>query len=80
MSKIVTLRLPDKTYELFRRFAEMDHRALSNFIETATTRYIEEIEYADAFEMQEINSNEALKKSMKKGLSDSANGRRRKVG
>ena len=80
MSKVVTLRLEDKTYELFRKFAEMDNRAISNFIETATSRYIEEIEYADEFEMEEINSNETLKKSIKKALTNTSGGRRRKVG
>ena len=79
MSKTVTIRLEDEKYELFKRCAEMDNRAISNFIETATSRYIEEIEYADEFEMAEINSNEDLKKSLKRGRTDVKKDRRRRV-
>ena len=41
MSKTVTLRLSDDDYQLFRPWAESDNRPLSNFIETATKRFIE---------------------------------------
>jgi len=70
MPKTVTLRLSDDTYGLFRRFAEGDNRPLSNFIETATKRYIEENEFVDEFEMAEIRSNESLNFSINKGLRD----------
>ena len=46
-SKIVTLRLKDSVYQRFRTLAERDNRPLSNFIETATLRYLEQEEYAD---------------------------------
>jgi hypothetical protein len=70
MSKTVTLRLGEDTYGLFRKFAEDDNRPLSNFIETATKRYIEEREFVDEFEMAEIRSNEALNQSNRKGQRD----------
>ncbi len=79
MFKTITLRITEDKYDLFKRFAEMDNRAISNFIETATSRYIEEIEYADEYEMAEINSNEDLQKSIKKGKLDVAKNRRRRV-
>lgn len=79
MSKTVTIRLDDDKYELFKKFAEMDNRAISNFIETATTRYIEQISYVDEFEMDEINHNEELFESLKKGRDDVKNNRRRLV-
>ena len=60
MSKTVTLRLSEDTYGLFRRLAEGDNRPLSNFIETATKRYIEENKFVDEFEMAEIRRNESL--------------------
>lgn len=41
MSKTVTLRLPESTYERFRTLAERENRPLSNFIETAASRYVE---------------------------------------
>ena len=70
MPKTVTLRLSDDNYGLFRRFAEEDNRPLSNFIETATKRYIEENEFVDEFEMAEIRSNESLNLSINKGHRD----------
>jgi predicted transcriptional regulator len=70
MPKTVTLRLSEDTYGLFRRFAEGDNRPLSNFIETATKRYIEENEFVDEFEMAEIGSNESLNLSLRKGHRD----------
>ncbi|MGL1903979.1 MAG: DUF6290 family protein [Fibrobacterales bacterium] len=79
MSKTITIRLEEEKYELFKKFAEMDNRAISNFIETATSRYIEEIEYADEFEMAEINSNEDLQKSLKRGRTDVKKDRRRRI-
>lgn len=70
MSKTVTLRLNDKVHEKFRTLAERDHRTLSNFIETATLRYIERSQFVDEFEMDEILKNEELNKSLKRGHRD----------
>jgi len=70
MSKTVTLRLEEDTYGLFRRFAEDDNRPLSNFIETAAKRYIEEKAFVDEFEMAEIRGNESLNASLRKGQRD----------
>ena len=80
MSKTVTLRLNDKTYNLFRTLAESDNRPLSNFIETTALRYIEEHQYVDDFEMAEIKSNQELNKSLKRGVKDAKSGRGRLVG
>ncbi len=70
MSKTVTLRLDDKVYKRFRGLAENDNRPLSNFIETAVLRFIEEHEYIDEFEMAEIRNNSSLNRSIKSGLRD----------
>lgn len=70
MSKTVTLRLDDKVYNKFKSLAEHDNRPLSNFIETATLRFVEEHEYVDEFEMVEIRNNESLNRSIKSGLHD----------
>jgi hypothetical protein len=70
MSKTVTLRLNENVYELFRSMAENDNRTLSNFIETSALRYIEENEYADEYEMDEIRKNASLNKSLKRALKD----------
>ncbi len=70
MSKTVTLRLDDEIYKRFRGLAEQDNRPLSNFIETAVLRYIEEHGLVDDFEMAEIEQNAELNRSLKKGLRD----------
>lgn len=70
MSKTVTLRLNENVYELFKTLAEGDNRTLSNFIETSALRYIEEHEYVDDYEMEEIRSNQQLNKSLKRALKD----------
>jgi hypothetical protein len=68
MAKVVTLRLNDDVYNTFKTIADQENRPLSNFIETAALRYINEIEFVDEFEMAEINSNSALKDSMNRGI------------
>jgi predicted transcriptional regulator len=70
MSKIVTLRLDEKVYQKFQGLAKHDNRPLSNFIETAALRFIEEHEYVDEFEMAEIRDNVSLNRSLKKGFRD----------
>ena len=79
MAKVVTLRLDDEVYKVFKTIAAQENRPLSNFIETAALRYINEIEYVDEFEMAEINSNAALHDSMKSGNEDYKNHRGRFV-
>jgi uncharacterized protein (DUF1778 family) len=70
MSKTVTLRLNENIYELFRAMAESDNRTLSNFIETSALRYIEEHEYVDEYEMDEIRENQQLNRSLKRAIKD----------
>lgn len=75
MSKTITLRLDDPIYQLFRTFAERDNRPLSNFIETATKRYIEDQELVATFEMAEIKGNTPLNESLLRATEDAKNGR-----
>ena len=79
MAKTVTLRLKDSVYLRLRTLAERDNRSLSNFIETATLRYLEQEEYAEEFEMLEIRQNAALKESIERGSADAAEKRGRFV-
>ena len=79
MAKTVTLRLKDSVYLRLRTLAERDNRSLSNFIETATLRYLEQEEYADEFEVLEIRQNAALQESIERGLADAAEKRGRFV-
>jgi predicted transcriptional regulator len=70
MSKTITLRLDDKVYQRFKGIATRDNRPISNFIETAALRFVEEHEYVDEFEMAEIKGNASLNRSIKSGLRD----------
>ena len=79
MPKTVTLRIDDTLLNRFKDHAAIENRTLSNFIETATLRYIEEIELVDEFEMSEIMSNEKLLKRLKKGSEDARKRRGRFV-
>jgi predicted transcriptional regulator len=75
MSKTVTLRLPEATYRRFAILAERENRPLSNFIEHAAFRYTESDQYADDFEMAEIQTNADLNRSLKRGVNDAKAGR-----
>ncbi len=66
MSKTVTLRLPDNVHKKLRTLADRDHRTLSNFIETATLRYVEQSQFVDDFEMDELQHNKDLNASLKR--------------
>ena len=79
MSRTVTLRLKDSVYERLRTLAEGDNRSLSNFIETATLRYLDQEEHVDEFEMQEIRGNQPLNESIVRGLEDAKERRGRYV-
>ena len=72
MPKTVTLRIDDNEYKTFKKYADVENRTLSNFIETATLKYIQENELVDEFEMEEIIHNSELNHSIKRGLQDAA--------
>ena len=46
----------ENKYQRFEQLAESDNRSISNFIENAAWRFIEEEEYLDDFENDEILS------------------------
>lgn len=75
MTKTITLRLNEERYLRFRQLAEEDNRPLSNFIETAVLRYIEDQGYVDEFEMSEIRENDDLNESLRRGLNDAEAGK-----
>ncbi len=70
MSKTVTLRIGENVYQMFRAMAERENRPLSNFIETAALRYVEDHELADEAEMKEISGNTELLTGLKRGTAD----------
>jgi predicted transcriptional regulator len=79
MPKTVTLRIDEKLLDRFKHHAELENRSISNFIATATLRYIEETESVDEFEMSGILNNDQLLKKLKKGSEDARKKRGRFV-
>jgi predicted transcriptional regulator len=70
MSKTVTLRVDDATYETFVQAAAAERRSLSNMIETAALQHIRDSEFVDDAEMAEIMGNADLVRRLKRGLAD----------
>ena len=70
MPKTVTLRIDDALMQKLKQYAEIENRTISNFIETATLRYIEQNELVDEFEMAEILSNKDLLHRLNQGRSN----------
>ena len=68
MSKTVTLRLDDETYEVFRAAASAQNRPLSNMIETAALAQIRAEQFVDDHEMADILADKKLQARLKKGL------------
>ena len=75
MSKTLTLRLAEPVYQLFKTVAERENRPISNFIETAAMRFVQENGAVNEFEMAEIRGNIELNRSLKRGHLDAKNRR-----
>ena len=75
MTKSVTLRLKEDKYHRFKQLAVCDNRSISSFIENAALRFIEEEEYLDDFENDEILSNKELMDSIQRGYEESIEGK-----
>ena len=67
----IIIRLEDQS-GLLKSF---DNRSISNFIENAALRFIEEEEYIDDFENDEILSNKELMDSIQRGCEESIEGK-----
>jgi len=75
MSKVVTIRLGEEEYNRIKAAAQADNRPISNFIETATLRFLEQTEFADEREMAEIRADKKLMTSLQAGTEDIKKGR-----
>lgn len=75
MSKTITLRLDDKTYNLIRTAATGSRRSISNFIEYATVAYLAEDSFISDEEMAEILTDSKLISELEQGRDDIANKR-----
>jgi uncharacterized protein (DUF1778 family) len=75
MSKTITLRLDDKTYNLIRTAATGSRRSISNFIEYATVAYLAEDSFISDEEMAEILTDSKLISELEQGRDDIASKR-----
>jgi hypothetical protein len=75
MSKVVTIRLGEEEYKRIRAAAQADNRPISNFMETATMRFLEQSEFVDEREMVGIRADKQLMRSLKAGSADVRKGR-----
>ena len=66
----ISLNIDDKLYEALKAYAEVENRSISNFVETAAMKYIEEIEFADDLEMEAIESDRELTDGIRQGIDD----------
>jgi uncharacterized protein (DUF1778 family) len=70
MSKVITIRLGEAEYKRIRAAAQADNRPISNFMETAVMRFLEQADFVDEREMAEIRGDRALMKRLKSGSAD----------
>ena len=75
MSRTITIRLPEEDYRRIKAAAEADNRPISNFVQTATLRYMEHVDFCDEEEMGEIRAEKKLVESLKAGSEDYRRGR-----
>ena len=74
MTRTITVRIDDSTYDIFKLAADGQKRTISNYLEYATLNYTMNEAVVDGTEMNEILKYE---KDIKKGLSDISAGRYR---
>ena len=67
MSKTITLRLDENTYELIRNAASGSRRTISNFIEYATVAYLAEDSFVSDLEMADILNDTELVADLETG-------------
>lgn len=79
MSKTITIRLDDETYQMIKRAAEGEMRSISNFVEYATVSYLTEEAFVSHEEMDQIMSDADLVQTLRKGATDVRHGRYRVV-
>ncbi|MBI4340842.1 MAG: hypothetical protein HY598_01005 [Candidatus Omnitrophica bacterium] len=75
MAKVVTVRLSEEEYRRIATSAKLERRPISNFMTIMVIKGIEESDYVDAVEMDQIRSDKRLMAKLQGGHQDA---RRRK--
>jgi uncharacterized protein (DUF1778 family) len=79
MSKTITLRVDEDTYNIFKVAAQGEKRSISNYIEFATISYLSNQLYVSDEEMSNILSDRQLISNLKKAENDIKEGKYRIV-
>ena len=80
MAKVVTVRLSDEDYRTIATAAKLDRRPLSNFMTLMVIKGIEEGDYVDAVEMDQILSDKPLMAKLQAGHRDAKRRKGKLVG
>jgi len=80
MAKVVTVRLSDEEYKRIAAGAKAERRPLSNFMTIMVMKGIEEADYVDAVEMDQILADRRLMAKLRAGHQDAKARRGRTVG
>ena len=80
MAKIVTVRLSDEEYRRIAAVAKLERRPLSNLITLMVLKGIEEGEYVDGVEMEQILSDKRLMAKLQAGRHDAGKRKGKFVG
>ncbi|MBL1213871.1 MAG: CopG family transcriptional regulator [Ignavibacteriae bacterium] len=75
MSKTVTIRMNEDTYEIIKSAASGEKRTISNFMEYAALKYLTSSAYIDDKEMEEILDDTELVSNLKEGLKEVKKGK-----
>ncbi len=70
MARVVTVRLSDEDYRKIASIAKRERRPISNFITLMVIKGIEEGDYVDAVEMEQITSDKRLIARLEAGHRD----------
>ena len=80
MAKVVTVRLSDEDYRKIVAVARLERRPLSNFMTLMVIKGIEEGDYVDAVEMDQILSDKSLMAKLRAGHRDAKQRKGKLVG
>ena len=80
MAKVVTVRLSDEDYRKIAAAAKLERRPLSNFMTLMVIKGVEEGDYVDAVEMDQILSDKLLMAKLQAGHRDARQRKGKLVG
>ena len=80
MAKVVTVRLSEEEYRRIAAVAKMERRPISNFMTLMVIKGIEESDYVDAVEMDQITADKHLMTKLQAGHRDAKRRKGKLVG